>query len=98
MHRPTFFALSFLLLFPAAGFAQAPSTDSQTLQALLAEVRLLRQDLRTSTLAAQKAQILIYRVQAEQVAVEHARQRLENATSKRAQQEEKRKAEEAQLK
>lgn len=98
MHRPTFFALSLLLLFPAAVFAQAPSTDSQTLQALLAEVRLLRQDLRSSTLAAQRAQILIFRVQAEEMAVQRAHQRLEDATSRRAQLEEKRKPYEAQLK
>ncbi len=97
MHRPTFFALSLLLLFPAAVFAQAP-TDSQTLQALLAEVRLLRQDLRISTLAAQRAQILIYRVQAQEAAVAHASQRLEEATLRRSQIEEKRKQYASQLK
>lgn len=97
MRRQTFLALS-LLLFPAAVFAQAPSTDSQTLQALLEEVRLLRQDLRTANVATQRAQILIYRIQAEEMAAERAYQHLENATSRRTQVEEKRKQYEAQLK
>lgn len=97
MRWPTFFAFN-LLLFPTAVFAQAPSTDSQTLQALLAEVRLLRQDLRSSTLAAQRVQILIYRVQAQEATVARASQRLEEATLRRTQLEEKRKEYEAQLK
>lgn len=85
MRRPTFFALSLLLLFPPAVLAQTPSTDSQTLQALLAEVRQLRQDLRTSALAAQRAQILIYRVQAQETIVRRAQERVDDNRLKLAQ-------------
>ena len=76
MRPSTFFALP-LLLVPAAALGQTTTTDSQTLQSLLAEVRQLRQDLRTATLAAQRAQILIYRVNAQEAAVVRASQRLD---------------------
>lgn len=66
-------------------FAQSTSTDSQTLQALLAEVRQLRVDLRNTTTAAQRAQILLYRLQAQETAVAHASQRLEETRLKLAQ-------------
>jgi len=80
--RPsTFFALP-LLLVPAAALGQTTTTDSQTLQSLLAEVRQLRQDLRTATLAAQRAQILIYRVQAQEAVVRHAQDRIDENRSK----------------
>lgn len=48
------------------------TTDTQTLQALLREVRELRQDLRTSTIASERAQILLTRLQAQQQAVDSA--------------------------
>jgi DNA repair exonuclease SbcCD ATPase subunit len=80
MHRSRFLALSFLLISPAA-FAQSPSTDSQTLQALLAEVRQLRQELRTTTVAAQRVQILLYRLQLQEAAVERAQRRADDARS-----------------
>ncbi len=84
MLRPTFLAFSLLLLSPAA-LGQSSSTDSQTLQALLAEVRQLRHDLRTTTLAAQRAQILIYRVQAQESVVRRLQERVDNTHSKLAQ-------------
>jgi hypothetical protein len=52
-----------LLLSSTACFGQTTTGDSQTLQALLSEVRQLRQDLQITTIAAQRAQILIYRLQ-----------------------------------
>jgi len=64
-----------LLIVPIIAAAQSNSTDSQTLQALLGEVRQLRQELRSSTVAAQRAQILIYRVQAQQGAVNRVSQK-----------------------
>ena len=97
MSRTILTALAFLL-FSAPARGQTAPNDSQTLQALLAEVRQLRQDLHTTILVAQRAQILIYRVQAEETAVERVQQRLENTASKRAQLEEKRKGYEAQSK
>jgi hypothetical protein len=74
-----------LLLCSGPVFAQAASTDSQTLQALLAEVRQLRMDLRNTTAAAQRAQILLYRLQAQEALVAHASQRLDDARLKFAQ-------------
>jgi hypothetical protein len=68
-----------LLLFSIAGFGQATAGDSQTLQALLTEVRQLRQDLRTTTVAAQRSQILMYRLQGQEAAVLRASHRLDEA-------------------
>ena len=81
MHRWSFSILG-LLLIPTSAFGQTASTDSQTLQALLAEVRQLRQDLQTTTVAAQRVQILLYRLQGQEVAVARASQRLEDARSR----------------
>ena len=81
MLRTTFLALS-LLLSSRDVFGQTDSTDSQTLQALLAEVRQLRHDLRTTTLAAQRAQILIYRVQAQESVVRRLQERVDDSHSK----------------
>ncbi len=80
MHRPWFLALG-LLLMSQAGFRQTPSSDSQTLQALLAEVHQLRQELRTTTVAAQRVQILLYRLQIQEAAVERAQRRVDEARS-----------------
>jgi valyl-tRNA synthetase len=78
--------LSFLILFvfamPVVTFGQATSSDSQTLQALLTEVREIRQDLHVSLARAQSAQILLSRLQIEEVDVTRASQHLEEARSK----------------
>ena len=84
MRQSILFMLS-LLLFPAAAFSQTAPTDSQTWQALLAEVRQLRHDLRTATVAAQRAQILIYRVQSQEAVVGRIQQRIDDHHSKLAQ-------------
>lgn len=76
------FLISVLFLGANGAFAQSASSDSQTLQALLAEVRQLRQDLQTTTVAAQRAHILLYRLQAEESAVTRATQRLDDARLK----------------
>ncbi|MGH9710386.1 MAG: hypothetical protein ACRD37_07555, partial [Candidatus Acidiferrales bacterium] len=70
-----------LLLIPTTCFGQSTSTDSQTLQALLKEVRQLRQDVRTVTVASERVQILLSRLQAQQTAVGRAQQRLSDAHS-----------------
>jgi len=80
-----------LLLCSGPVFAQSTSTDSQTLQALLAEVRQLRMDLRNTTAAAQRAQILLYRLQAQETVVAHASQRLDETRLKLAQTQDERK-------
>jgi hypothetical protein len=80
MFRPSVLALS-LLLISSPALGQATPTESQTLQAVLAEIRQLRRDLQTSAIAARKAQILIYRLHVQEVAVAHACQRLDEAKS-----------------
>ena len=81
MRRWMLFAVS-LLILPAAAVCQSGSADSQTLQALLSEMRQLRQELRTATIAAQRAQILIYRVQSQQAVVTRLTQRVDNNSSR----------------
>jgi len=48
---------------------------------LLAEVRQLRQELRTTTLAAQRVQILLYRLQIQEGTVARAQRRADEARS-----------------
>ncbi len=81
MHRSCLLVLGALLISsPVLG--QSVPNDSQTLQALLAEVRQLRHDLQTTTLAAQRAQILLYRLQGQEVVVARALQRLDDARAR----------------
>lgn len=80
MLRTTYLALGFLLFSPCS-FAQTTPTESQTLQALLVEVHQLRQDLQTAATAARRAQILIYRLYAQEAAVARALQRHDEAKS-----------------
>ncbi len=80
MLRSLFLVLGLLLISPAA-FGQTPPTDSQTLQALLAEVRQLRQELRTTTVAAQRVQVLLYRLQIQEGAVARTQRRVDEAHS-----------------
>jgi hypothetical protein len=70
--------LMVLSLSPAC-FGQSAPSDSQTLQALLSEVRQLRLELRTTTIASQRAQILLYRLQGQEASVARASQRLDEA-------------------
>jgi len=81
MNRSSLFVLS-SLVFSTACFGQTTTGDSQTLQALLSEVRQLRQDLQTTTIAGQRVQILIYRLQGQETAVARASQRLDEAREK----------------
>src|SRR6266436_6135774 len=80
--------LSFLplgLLLVSSALAQTNPSDSDTLKALLAEVRLLRHDLQTTTIAAQRAQILVYRAQAQESVVRRMQERVDDTRSKLAQ-------------
>ena len=99
MNRSSLFVLG-LLLSSSTCFGQTTPGDSQ-LQALLSEVRQLRQDLlsevrqlrqdlQTTSIAAQRAQILIYRLQGQEAAVARASQRLDEARDKLARIEEQR--------
>jgi hypothetical protein len=73
-------------------------SDSQTLQALLTEVRELRKDLRASLGEIHSAQILLSRLQIEEVAVTRASQHLDEARSKLAEVRVVMKSEEAEIK
>jgi chromosome segregation ATPase len=84
MKRLSFLVLTILFVSPTV-LAQTAPTDSDTLKALLAEVRLLRHDLQTTTVAAHRAQILIYRVQAQESIVRRMQERADDARSKLAQ-------------
>ena len=83
MHRLFLLVLGFLLASTAA-VGQTASADSQTLQALLAEIRQLRKDLQTTTIASQRVQILLYRAQLQQTTVADAQRRFDTVHSKLA--------------
>ncbi len=72
-----------LLSLSGPAFGQT-ATDSQTLQALLAEVRQLRQELRATAITAQRSQILLHRLQVQELVVARASQRLDDARAKLA--------------
>jgi hypothetical protein len=97
MPRSFVLALS-LLVFSSPALGQATPAESPTLQAMLAEIRQLRQDLQTSAIAARRAQILIYRLHVQEAAVAHASQRLDEAKSSAEQLRARRKYQEIQIK
>ncbi len=66
-----------ILPFPA--WAQNNATDSENLRALLEEVRQLRRDLEATTVAAQRTQIVLYRLQLQDAAVARAARLVEEA-------------------
>ena len=82
MHRSSW-PLGLLLVAPAV-FGQTPSTDTQTLQALLSEVRQLKRELQTQSVTTQRTQILFFRLQTQQAAVARASERADNARAKLA--------------
>ncbi len=70
------------LLLVTSGTLVAQNADSQTLSAILAEIRQLRQELAGTTVAAQRVQILLYRLQLQRDAVKGAIQRHDEAATK----------------
>jgi isoleucyl-tRNA synthetase len=82
--RRTYFLIVVVFGMATATFAQTTSSDTQTLPAILSEVRQLRQDLRVSLSRMESAQILLSRLQIEQVAVSRASQHLDDARTKLA--------------
>jgi chromosome segregation ATPase len=87
-----------LLLFPVITLGQTTTSDSPALQALLAEVRQLRQDLRIANVAAQRAQILIYRLNAQEASLARVSQGLENVRGRLARIDDERKQNADQIK
>src|SRR5713101_991202 len=74
-----FFLPLVLLLVSSPALGQTNSKDSQTLQALLTEVRQLRQDFEASTLVTQKMQVLLYRLQIQNTTVARLSRSVEDA-------------------
>ena len=66
----------------SAGTSFAQSSDAQGLDGIRAEIRQLRQELRTLVGTAQRAQILVARVQVQDAAVRRVQERLDDAKSK----------------
>ena len=75
MRLTSFFLFCFLFLC-APGLSQSTSSESQGMQALVAEVRQLRKDLQTNNGYALKAQVLLNRLQFQQAAVVRTSERL----------------------
>ena len=73
--------LAYLFLMVSIS-ALAQTSDSQTLQAILQELRQLRQDLQGTTVVAQRVQILLYRLQLQDDAIKKAVQRHDQIVAK----------------
>ena len=87
-----------LLFVSASGLGQSTATESQGMQALVAEVRQLRMDLQATNGNALKAQILLQRLQVQEATVARVLQHLNDERSKLAQTQEHRRVEAARLK
>ena len=83
MHRSWLLVLG-LFFISALGFSQSTSSDSQGMQALVAEVRQLRTDLRATNGNALKAQILLQRLQIQETTVARVSERLSEARGRLA--------------
>lgn len=83
--RPIFFFVSalFLTVLPASAQSKSdPEPSAPTLKAILAEIRQFREDLRSSTIAFQRAQILLHRVQLQDAVVRRLQEKVdENRTA-----------------
>ena len=84
MFRRSFVALVLLFFVPNT-VGQNVDRESETMQALLSEIRELRRDLQNAAVAARRAHIVIYRLHEQEMAVERATKRWENAKSAVAQ-------------
>ena len=71
-----------LLGLSVSALGQASSADTQTLQALLSEIRALRQELRVSLNRTQNTQILLARLQIQEGVITRAADRLNQARQK----------------
>jgi chromosome segregation ATPase len=69
----------FAVAISASAQSAAGPQDSATTQALIAEIRLLRQDLQNTAAAIQRAQIVMFRLQTEAQSLNRAIQRADEA-------------------
>jgi len=77
MLRATFLFLS-LVSFAPSSPSQTVEPETRTMEAVLSELRQLRQDFQVAAVAARKAQIVIYRLHVQAAVVERSIERLEN--------------------
>lgn len=77
MLRATFLLLT-LFSVPSSLPAQTSEPQIRTMEAVLSEIRQLRQDLQFAAVATRKAQIVIYRLHVQAQVLERATERLEN--------------------
>jgi hypothetical protein len=63
-------------------FCQSSPADSRTLQAILEEIRNLRQDLQNATVTTRRTEIFLYHMQTQETVVARAFQRVAEAQSK----------------
>jgi len=80
MFRLSFLPLA-LLLASTPTWGQTNSNDSRTLQALLTEVRQLRQELEATALVTHKVQVLLYRLQTQSTTVAQLSRSVDQAHS-----------------
>jgi hypothetical protein len=80
--RRAFFCVLTLLAISGLAVAQSATSDTQTLQAVLNEVRALRQELRVSLNRTQTMQILLVRFQTQEGVIARASDRLNDARQK----------------
>ena len=71
------------MLLAVNGLSQTTAKDPDALQALLVEVRQLRQDIEGLTVASQRVQIALYGLQMQDAAVARMAQRMDDARNKR---------------
>ena len=77
-----FFCIVALLVISSLAVGQISSSDTQTLEALLNEVRALRRELRASLNRTQTMQVLLVRFQMQEGAIARASDRLNDARQK----------------
>jgi hypothetical protein len=81
MYRTALFLL-LPLIGTATAWAQPAPADSPALQALVSEIHQLRQDLQATTVAAQRVQIALFRLQSQTAAVARLTSRLDEVRSR----------------
>ncbi|HXB70451.1 MAG TPA: hypothetical protein VNY05_19535 [Candidatus Acidoferrales bacterium] len=81
MYRTALFLLLSLFATVAA-LAQSAPPDAPALAALVSEIHQLRQDLQATTVAAQRVQIALFRLQSQTAAVARATSRLDEVRSR----------------
>jgi chromosome segregation ATPase len=74
--------LAALLLAASNAVCQTPAKEPDTIQALLTEVRQLRQDIEAMTVASQRVQIALYTLQMQDAALTRSAQRVDNTRNK----------------